>query len=509
MKISLTALKRPITTFMFFLALVLFGFVSLKELSVDLLPDISYPRLSVVTQYRGVAPEEIEILVNRPLEAAVSRIPGLRKVESISRDGFSYMVLEFAWGTDMDFTLLHTREKLDSARYSLPEDCDDPRIIPRDPQSQPVMIITVSGEGSLLELKEYSEEVIKPRLEQIDGIGSAEIAGGIEREIHIEIDPELLSLYELSLEEISHKLDGFNKNLQGGTIRKGRFKYAMRVIGEFENLDEIGKISLNHTMGKGMVRLKDIARIEDSIKEREGIAKLNGEESIGILIRKESDANTVEVTSAAKKLIRDLREDNERITILVVSEQAEYIKNAISSVVKSIIFGGILAFLVLFVFLQDRKTPVIIAVVIPIAVVTTFNLLYFEDISVNIMSLGGLALGIGMLVDNSIIVSESIFRHKSLGKNGFEAGYQGTKEVGMAVTASTLTTISVFVPVIYVHGVAGQMFKDQALTVTFALISSLVVSLTLLPVLSSRKMKVSREEKKPKKKSILPRREPE
>jgi HAE1 family hydrophobic/amphiphilic exporter-1 len=489
MKITNISIKRPITTFMFFLAIILLGFVSLRELSVDLLPNISYPRLSVVTKFSGVAPEEIETLITDDLEAAVSRIPGLRRVESISKEGISYMTLEFSWGTDMDFAMLHTREKLDSVE--LPDDAEEPTIIPLDPQSKAIMVLSVSGQRSLLEIKEFSEELIKPRLEQIEGIGSAEIAGGVEREIQVDVDPDKLSLYDLSIDEISQRIDNFNRNLQGGTIRKGRFKYSLRVVGEYEEIDEIGEISLKTTGERGVIRLKDVAKVIDSIKEREGITRLNGNESIGILVRKESGANTVKVSRAARDVLKEIQEENPGIEILVVSEQAKYIENAISSVLNSIILGGILSFFVLFIFLQDIKTPVIIAVVIPISIIATFNLMYFRDITLNIMSLGGLALGVGMLVDNSIVVSESIFRHKSLGKNLVEAAVVGTKEVGMAVTASTLTTISVFLPVIYVHGVAGQLFKDQALTVTFALLSSLVVSLTLLPMLASRKFTFS------------------
>lgn len=495
MKITQVTIKRPVSTYMFFLAIVLLGFVSLRELSVDLLPDISYPRLSVITQYPGVAPEEIETFVTRPLEAAVSRIPGLRRVESVSEEEFSYMTLEFSWGTDMDFAMLHTREKLDSAL--IPEEIEEPILIPLDPQSKPIMILAISGQRSLLELKDFSEELIKPRLEQIEGIGSAEIAGGVEREIQVEVDPKLASLYGLSVDQIAQRIEQFNQNLQGGTIRKGRFKYALRVVGEFELLNEIEEISLKTTKDRGVIRLKDVAQVKDSIKERQGITKLNQQESVGILVRKESGANTVKVTRAAHEVLDEVKKENPGIDILVVSEQARYIEEAISSVLNAIFFGGILAFFILFIFLQDLKTPIIIAVVIPISVIATFNLLYFRDVTLNVMSLGGLALGIGMLVDNSIVVSESIFRHKNLGRKLLDAAYIGTKEVGMAVTASTLTTISVFLPVIYVHGVAGQLFRDQALTVTFALLSSLVVSLTLLPVLSSRKFDFERKKEQP------------
>jgi HAE1 family hydrophobic/amphiphilic exporter-1 len=490
MKITQLFVKRPVTTFMFFLAIVLLGFVSLRELSVDLLPNISYPRLSVVTQYPGVAPEEIETLITRRLEAGVSRIPGLRRVESVSKEGVSFMKLEFSWGTDMDFAMLHTREKLDSVQ--LPEDVEDPTIIPLDPQSKPIIVLSVSGEGSLLEIKEFAEELIKPRMEQIEGIGSAEIAGGVEREIQVEVNPQLLALYGLTIQQISGRIDAFNRNLQGGNIKKGRFKYALRVVGEYERVSEIGEISLKTTQERGVIRLKDVAQIIDTIKEREGITRLNGAESIGILVRKASGGNTVKVTQLARDVLDEIKEEYPEIDVMIVSEQAKYIENAISSVFKSILFGGILAFIVLFIFLQDFKTPIIIASVIPISIIATFNLLYYCNISLNIMSLGGLALGVGMLVDNSIVVSESIFRHRGLGKGLQEAALVGTNEVGMAVTASTLTTVSVFLPVIYVHGVAGQLFKDQSLTVTFAMFSSLIVSLTLLPMLASRKMGFSK-----------------
>jgi len=373
---------------MFFLAIILLGFVSLRELSVDLLPDISYPRISVITEYPGVAPEEIETLITAPLEAVVSTIPGLRKVESISKEGVSFMTLEFDWGTDMDFAVLHTREKLDNARYSLPEDAGRPTIILLDPKSKPIMILALSGERNLVELKEFAEELIKPRLEQIQGIASVEIAGGVEREIQVEIKPELLSLYQLSIDEIARRIDAFNKNLQGGTIRKGRFKYAIRIVGEFESINEIGNIPIKAIPG-GIIRLKDIAKIKDSIKERIGLTKLNGKESIGLLVYKESGANTVKVTKKTKEVLKQIKEENPQINLRIITEQAEFIENAINSVLNSIIIGAILAFLILFLFLQDIKTPIIIAVSIPISIIATFNILYFSNISLNIMSLGG------------------------------------------------------------------------------------------------------------------------
>jgi len=477
MKLAKVAIERPVATLMFYVAIILLGFISLRQLSVDLLPDISYPRLSVVTEYPGVAPEEIETLITEPLEAAVSRIPGLRRVESVSKEGVSYLTLEFGWGTDMDFATLHAREKLDSVRSQLPEKAENPTIIALDPKTRPIMVVAVSGEATLLELKEFCEELIKPRLEQIEGIGSAEVAGGVEREIQVEINPQLMALYGLSIDEVSRRIDGFNRNLQGGNIRKGKFKYALRVVGE---------ITLKSTPERGVIRLRDIARVEDSIKERQGSTRLNGDESIGLLVRKESGANTVAVTREAKALLEEIGKEYPRVDLAVVSEQARFIREAVASVKEEILFGGLLAFLVLLIFLQELRTSLIIFAVISISVIATFNLLFFRNITLNIMSLGGLALGVGMLDDCAIVVSENIFRHRSLGKSLSEAAYIGTKEVGMAVSATIFTTIVVFLPVIYVHGVAGQLFRDQALTVTFSLLASLVVSLTLVPMLASR-----------------------
>ncbi|MGB8958506.1 MAG: efflux RND transporter permease subunit [Candidatus Aminicenantales bacterium] len=486
MKLARMAVDRPVTMYMFYVAVILLGAVSLRELSVDLLPDISYPRLSVITNYPGVAPEEVETLITAPLESAVSRVPGLRRVESVSKEGVSLLTLEFDWGTDMDFTMLHTREQLDNAKDRFPEDAESPTIIPLDPQSRPIMTLALSGDRTLLELKELSEELIKPRLEQIEGVGSAEITGGVEREIQVEADPQKLALYGLTVEIVAARVDAFNRNLQGGTIRKGTFKYALRVVGEFESLDEIGEIGLLVTKEGGVVRLRDVATVIDSIKERQGITRLGGAESIGLLVRKESGANTVKVTKLVRETIGQIRTENPGITLSVVNEQAKTIEDAIGAVKDELIQGAVLAFLTLLIFLQEWKTPLIIGTVIPISIIGAFSLLFFGNITLNIMSLGGLALGVGMLDDCAVVVSENIFRHRSLGKSLKEAAYVGTKEVGPAVVSTALTTIVVFLPVIYVHGVAGQLFKDTALTVTFALLASLLVSLTLIATLESR-----------------------
>lgn len=495
MNLAKFSIDRPVTTLMFYIAIILLGVISLSQLSVDLLPSINYPRLSILTQYPGVAPEEVEALVTAPLETSVSRIPGLRRVESISKEGFSFITLEFSWGTDMDFALLHTRERLDSARDSLPVGCDKPVIIALDPQSQPIMTLALTGDRKLLELKELAEEWIKPRLEQVEGLAAVEITGGVEREIQVEVDPAKLANYGLQIEEVGQKIAAFNRSLQGGNIRKGKFVYSLRIAGEFGNLKEIEEIPIKFTADGGVILLKHLGRVLDTIKEREGTTKLNGQESIGLLVRKEYGANTVKVTRLAKKVIEQIRKENPEIKLEIISEQAKYIQEAINTTKEEIIEGAILAFLTLLIFLQEWKSPLIIATVIPISIIGVFNLLFLKNITLNLMSLGGLALGVGMLDDTAVVVSESIFRRRQLGQPPGVAAEIGTREVIKAITASVLTTIVVFLPVIYVQGVAGQLFKDSALTVTFSLLSALLVSVTLLPMLASRSLSLPPSEK--------------
>ncbi len=484
------AIERPVTVAMIFLGIVFLGMISLKELSVDLLPSIQYPRLSVITTYIGAGPEEVENHITSPLESFLSTVPGVRKIKSISREGVSIITLEFEWGTNMDFALVHTREKLDSARYSLPQGSGRPRIIQYDPQSRPITLLAVSGSQDIREIDSFCREMIKPRLEQIQGVASAEIIGGIEREIQVEVNPELLTLYNLSINEISRRIDAFNKGFQGGRVKKGRFEYSLRVSGEFTQVDEIENVPIKITKNGELIRLKDLAFVKESLKEREGFTKLNGEECIGIAIYKESGANTVKVSREVKKILSQILKENPLVKIQVITDESRYIENSISSLKGSIAVGAVLVFIVLILFLQNIKDSLNIGIAIPIAVIATFNLLYFRNITLNIMSLGGLALGIGMFVENSIVVVESIYRAKSSGNPVKEASYLGTMEVAMPIVAAIFTTIAVFFPVVYIKGVAGQLFKDQALTVSFSLLSSLLVALFLLPMLSSREWRL-------------------
>jgi HAE1 family hydrophobic/amphiphilic exporter-1 len=352
------------------------------------------------------------------------------------------------------------------------------------------MTLSVSGGEDLWQTKELSETVFRRRLEQLDGIAQAGVTGGLDREIRVEVEPRLLESYGLTIEQISDALDRANVSAPGGTILQGRYRYPLRTLGEFQTVAEIADVVVARQArpeGTRVIRLRDVGRVVDGFAERESIARYAGMESVGILVFKESGANTVTVAASVAEVIEQLEAEYPTMSIDVADDQAAFIADSISNVVQALVFGGLLAFLVLFLFLRDSRYPFAIALAIPISVVATFGLMEAADVSLNIMSLGGLALGVGMLVDNSIVVLENIFRHRSeLGEGAAEAAAAGAEEVQAAITASTLTTISVFGPIIYVEGVAGELFEDLSLAVAFSLLASLLVALTLLPSLAAR-----------------------
>ncbi|MFQ5551333.1 MAG: efflux RND transporter permease subunit, partial [Gemmatimonadales bacterium] len=491
MSLSSTSIRRPVAVAMFFLAVGVLGVISFERLPIDLLPDVSYPKLVIYTTYSGVAPAEVERFVTEPIEQVVAAVPGVESIESVSREGVSLVTLRFGWGSDMDFAALNVRERLDNIRDALPEESERPAVLRTDPTSEPIMAVSVAGSGDLFSLKELAEEVFKRRFEQIDGVAQAAVTGGLEREIHVEVNPRLLDSYGLSIQQVSEVLDAANQSAPGGTIRRGRFRYSLRTIGEFQDLDEIRNVPLTRSVSdttaiSGIVRLRDVALVTEGFKDRETIARYNNTNSVGLLLFKESGANTVRVADLVDEVIVQLGAENPEIDIRVAMNQAGFISDAIASVVQALLYGGALAFLVLFLFLRNARYPVAIALAIPISVIASFSLLDLAGVSLNIMSLGGLALGVGMLVDNSIVVLENIFRHTQEGKPIREAARLGAEEVQGAITASTLTTISVFGPIVYVEGVAGQLFGALSFAVAFALITSLVVALTLLPTMAAR-----------------------
>ena len=489
---------------MLVLAVVLLGSISYARLPIDLLPEVSFPRLVVYTGYPNVAPAEIERLVTERIEQQAAAVPGVEKVTSVSQEGVSLVTLRFAWGTNMDFATLNVRERLDNIREFLPETADRPTILRVDPQAEPILTISLTGGGHLLANKEIAEDVFRRRLEQLDGVAQASVTGGLDREIQVDVDPALLEANGITLAEVSRALDQANYSARGGTILRGRYRYPLRTLGEFQTVEEINNVVVGRQelggeqqpaargtaeageeqSGFRLVRLQDVATIVDGFAEREEIARYNGSESVGILVFKESGANTVAVSEDVQETLALLKEQYPEFTAEIATNQATFIDESISNVVQALILGGLLAFIVLFFFLRDPRYPVAIALAIPISVIGTFSLMDAFGVSLNIMSLGGLALGVGMLVDNSIIVLENIFRHRQAGLGALEAAARGAEEVQGAITASTLTTVSVFGPIIYVQGVAGELFGALSLAVAFSLLASLAVAITLLPAMA-------------------------
>jgi len=486
------AVRRRVTVVMAVLAVVAFGFVGYSRLSVELFPDISYPSITVQTDFPDTAPQEVENLVSRRIEEAVGVLSGLQSVHSVSRSGSSEVLLEFEWGSNMDDMSMEVREKIQ--RLHLPREAETPIVLRFDPSLDPILRLALSGPGDLGSLRYLAERRIKQALETRPGVAAAQVAGGLEEEIQIEVDQEGLAARGITLETVQAIVGVSNLNLPGGSLRSNERHYLVRTINEFENLDEIRNLVVAQR-GGAVIRLSDVAKVTRGAKEREIITRIDGRESIEISIYKEGDANIVATAEDVKNVIAQwqekLKAENNTLTILF--DQSIFISQAVGEVRKAALIGGALAIIILFFFLRDIRSTLIVATSIPISVIATFMVMYKMDVSLNLMSLGGLTLGLGMLLDSSIVVLESIFRKRQQGALLREASIEGTTEIAPAVIASTLTTVAVFLPIVFVEGVAGQLFKDQALTVTISLCASLLVAITLIPMLSALG---SRREKK-------------
>ncbi|KPJ59316.1 MAG: hypothetical protein AMJ46_11795 [Latescibacteria bacterium DG_63] len=487
MKITDASIKRPVAVSMIVTAVIVFGLVSLGRLRVELLPNISYPSLTIQTEYEDAAPAEVEQFVTRPIEEAVGVLPGLAKVRSVSRPGQSEVTLEYVWKTKMDLAALDVREKLDLVE--LPREVKKPTILRFDPSLDPIMRLRVSGgANNLLRLRRAAEKLVKKELEGLRGVAAAKVSGGLEEEIHVDIDKGKLAALGIPITEVTTHLGRENVNVAGGSLKDEESEFLVRTTNEFQNVNELAGVNIAYVEGRPIL-LGDIAHIESSHKERDTITKLNGEEAVEVAIYKEGDANTVAVARGVRRRLGGLSLPN-GITANVASDHSIFIQRSVSEVMSAAFWGGILAIIVLLLFLKDIRTTVTIALSIPVSVIATFLVMYRLGISLNIMSLGGLALGVGMLVDNSIVVLESIFRHKQQNTASVHSAVStGTAEVSRAVVASTMTTVAVFLPLVFVEGIAGQLFRDQALTISAALIASLIVALTLVPMLSALSLK--------------------
>ncbi len=485
MKIVKFSINHPVSIFMFTIAALIFGFISYSKLNLNLLPKISYPTLTIKTEYPGTAPSEIENIISKPIEETCGVVDNVVRISSVSRAELSEVTVEFAWHTNMDFATLKLREKLDLLR--LPVGATKPVILRYDPNQEPIMKLGLTGDTDLARIRYIAEREVKQALESVEGVAACSISGGLEDEIHIDIDEQKLSLLNIPITTVANRLEQENVNLSAGILKQKDSQFLVRTVNQFKTVEEINDIIIEKR-GDVQITLGSLADVYRGHKERKVISLINGRECIEAAIYRAADANTVSVVNAVTDRLKTVQENILKprdMDYLIITNQAKFIKNTIQEVKHTALIGGILAILVLLYFLKNLRSTLIIGAAIPISVIITFFFMYSSNISLNIISLGGLALGIGMLVDNSIVVLESIQRYRENGVDLYNAALQGTSEVAGAVTASTFTTVAVFFPIVFVEGIAGQLFKDMALTVTYSLLASLVVSLTLVPMLNA------------------------
>jgi HAE1 family hydrophobic/amphiphilic exporter-1 len=491
MKLSDLSVNRPVTTIVIFIAIVVLGVYSLGRLAIELIPDISFPVIFVWSEYPGVAPQEVEENLTKVLENSVAAASNVKKITSESQEGSSSITIEYEWGTDMSEAAAELREKLDVVRDFLPDEASEPLIFKFDPSQIPVMILVVEGERSLKSLRYRAETDIKRNLEQIDGVANVMIWGGQERQVQIDLDRTLLASYNLTVDQVIQIIQSEHMNVSGGTVDEGDTTFSLRTVGKFGSIDEIERMVVLNQNGIP-VYLRDVANIVDGYLDEKMDAKVGGEDGIIMVIQRQSGTNTVQIA----RRIEDKLEALERsmpsdMVIRKFYSPADFIVESINNVWQVALIGGVFAVFVLFIFLRNIPTTLVISVSIPLSIITTFIFMYFFDLTINMMSLGGLALGIGMLVDNSIVVLENIFRYREFGSKPKEASKLGVHEMSKAIIASTLTTVTVFLPlVLFIKGLASELFRDLAFTVTFSLLSSLLVALTVIPMLTSRIKKI-------------------
>ncbi len=492
-----TAVRRPVAILMLFAGLVLVGFQARQRLSVDLLPAINYPNLTVITNYSDTPADDLTRLVTQPLEEVITGQAGVRRVISKTREGVSTITVQYEWGTEMDFANLHLREAIDRVAYrdDFPETADRPLILRWDPSARPIAILVLHGDDPMARMTEFAREVVKPAFEQINGISQAEVIGGAEREILVQPDFDKLRLYGLTMEHLSTALRVANISFPGGRIRKGPLHLPLRILGEFENLDEIRKTEIP-AAGPG-ITIGDVAHVFDTTKDPEGYTLISDEEVVSLHLYKEVGENTIETTSEVDKILGILSDQYPDLDYSFIYRDADFVQESFQGMQNSLLFGAGLAFLVLFFFLMDWRSPLVVGLAIPVSITTTFGFLYFADVGLNLMSLGGLSLAAGMLVDNSIVVLENINRHLKLklgsGEPIGDICARAASEMASPVIAATLTTVAVFFPVIYVPGIAGEFFRDQALTVTISLLVSIFAALLLQPMLSAHILKTPQD----------------
>jgi HAE1 family hydrophobic/amphiphilic exporter-1 len=497
-RLSSFSTQRPVAILMLFVAAAVFGWLSLGRLAVNLMPELSYPTITVRTEYPGAAPEEVENDISRPVEEALGVIGGLQRISSVSRAEVSDVVLEFSWNTDISDVTQDVLERLDLV--FLPDEAERPLILHFDPSLDPVMELSLSGEGELWDgeealrrLRRIADLQVKRELEPIEGVAAARVKGGLEEEIHVRLRDAHLRRTGISIQQVIDRLAQENINVAGGRIEEGRTEYLVRTLNEYTDLDEIRETIVALVDGRE-VRITDLGDVVMAHKERQILTRTDGGESVKIEIYKEADANIVALAQRVKTILGEGEDglatqlsQSEGVSLQVVADRSLFIESSINEVRNTALLGGLLAVIVLFCFLREFRTTLIVAVSIPLSLLMAFAPMKMFGVSLNIMSLGGLALGIGMLVDSSIVVLESIFRCREEGDDLVVAAVRGTDEVRGAVVASTLTTIAVFLPMVFVEGVAGQAFADLGLAVVVSLLASVMVAIWFIPMLASRK----------------------
>jgi HAE1 family hydrophobic/amphiphilic exporter-1 len=497
------SVKYFITFTMIYLAALVGGVFSFSRLPIDMYPDITFPLVGVITQYVGASPEDVENLISRPIEEAVAAVEGVEEVTSTSRHGVSAVFIEFSWDTDLDVADMDVRRNLDFIDEVLPDDASDPVTFVFNPSMQPIMIMAVYGPYDQARLRQICTRTLEPRLERLHGVAQADTIGGLVREIQVRFDPDQLLARGIRLEQVVGALRAENIQLPGGTVREGGRDLSVVTEGQFQNVDEIREVVVGVANGVP-VRLRDVADVVDTFQDEDHIVRNNGRSAVLLMVRKQSDANTVETARAVHEALPSiLAAAPAGVQAGTIFDQSEFINDSISNLSMTGLLACLITFLVLLAFLRDVRASAVVGVSIPVSVVVTFMAMYALDISLNVISMAGLALAIGMLVDNSIVVLENIYRHQTeLGKDPKRAAVEGTQEVVMAISASTLTTIAVFGPILFVEGVAGKMFRDMAATICVSLTASLLVAVTLVPMLASRLLK-ARASMVPRRRSVV------
>lgn len=486
MSLPFTSVRRPIGTTMIYLAVAVFGLVAVNELAVDLMPEVDMPRISITTSYEGVPPEEIETLITRPIEQAVSTIEGVDRLEATSSEGLSRIQLQFTWGKDLQEALDDVRTQLDRLRAQLPEDADPPTVYKFDLSSMPIAFLGLTGTGDPRRLKYLAEETLTRRLERVPGVASVALRGGRDREIRVALDSERLSALAISAAQVAEAIRRENRTIAAGTMIDAGREVVIRTEGELRSPAEIGRVVVTTRDGTA-IHVDELGEVIDGTRELRSELWVDGERGIRLMVYKQSGANTVEVAEGLRAEIERINRDYDgRVHLALLYDSSQFIKNAVTNVRDSALVGAVLAVLVLLVFLRSVRATIVVAVSIPISILATFGLMYFYDITLNVISFGGLALGVGMLVDASIVILENIYKKHEEGRTAVDASVEGAAEVGTAVISGTLTTIAVFAPVVFIAGFAGVFFGQMALVVTFALGCSLAVALTLVPMLASR-----------------------